>query len=125
MPNRFMLMWPTLQALKALGGSARISEVADDVIVAEQLTEEQQSVKRREGDHMSKIEYRLAWARNGLKLVGPIENSTRGLWSRTEAGRAFQFSNERQSNDGSEYSQKYAERKRQARAGRTKRIISE
>ena len=31
---------------------------------------------------MSKIEYRLAWARNGLKLIGAIENSAReGVWS--------------------------------------------
>ena len=36
---------------------------------------------------MSLIDYRLAWARNYLKNVGAIENSERGVWSVTEAGR--------------------------------------
>jgi restriction system protein len=80
-------MWPTLIALRDLGGSATISEVTEHVIKAEGFTEDQQAVKRRPGDHMSKIEYRLAWARNGLKLVNAIENSSRGVWSLTELGR--------------------------------------
>ncbi len=64
-----------------------ISEVVEHVIKAEAFTEEQQAVKRGPGDHMSKIEYRLAWARNGLKLIGALENSARGVWSITESGR--------------------------------------
>jgi hypothetical protein len=51
-PNQFVLMWPTLQALKDLGGSARISEIVERVIAAEGFSEEQQAVKRRDGDHM-------------------------------------------------------------------------
>ena len=44
-------------------------------------------MKRRPGDHMSMIEYRLTWARNGLKLIDAIENWARGVWSITEKGR--------------------------------------
>lgn len=88
-PNQFQLMWPTVQALRDLGGSATIAEIVQHVIAAEGFSEEQQAVKRGEGDHMSQIEYRLAWARNGLKLVGAIENSARGVWTLTEVGRAY------------------------------------
>jgi len=94
LPNQFDLMWPTLTAIKDLGGSATISEIVEHVIKSQAFTEEQQAVKRRPGDHMSAIEYRLAWARNGLKLIGAIENSTRGVWSITERGRAFSSSAE-------------------------------
>jgi|JI7StandDraft_1071085.scaffolds.fasta_scaffold204123_1 restriction system protein len=114
-PNQFALMWPTVQALKALGGSATISEIVQQVIAAEGFTEQQQAVKRRPGDHMSKIEYRLAWARNGLKLVGALENSARGVWTLTEHGKGYE--------DGetlvaavkqwrSEYNKQYQARKR-------------
>lgn len=89
MPNQFELMWPTIDALKSLGGSATIGEIVQRVISDEGFSEEQQAVKRRPGDHMSMIEYRLAWARNGLKLVGAVENSARGVWTLTELGRGY------------------------------------
>lgn len=36
---------------------------------------------------MTKLEYRLAWARNYLKNYGLFENSTRGVWALTAKGR--------------------------------------
>ena len=89
-PTQSVLMWPTLEALKELGGSARIDEINQRVIDLEGFTEEQQAIKRRPSDRMSVVEYRLAWARSGLKLIGAIENSARGVWSITETGRASQ-----------------------------------
>jgi restriction system protein len=86
-PNQFELMWPTVQVLRSLGGSGTISEIADGVIRREEFSEELQAIKRRPGDHMSMIEYRLAWARNGLKLAGFIENSARGVWTLTSEGQ--------------------------------------
>lgn len=80
-------MWPTLVALREMGGSARISEISDEVVKREGFSEAQQAIKRRSGDHMSMIDYRLAWARNDLKLAGFIVNSARGVWALTEAGR--------------------------------------
>lgn len=88
-PNQFELMWPTVQALRALGGSASIDEILQRVVADEGFTEEQQSIKRRPGDYISKIEYHLAWARNGLKLIGALENSARGVWALTDHGRGF------------------------------------
>jgi restriction system protein len=88
-PSHFDLMWPTLEALKQLGGSGRIDEIVEAVIQAEGFTEEQQEVRRRPGDRMSKIEYRLAWARNNLKNIGAAENSARGVWAITDVGRGL------------------------------------
>ena len=34
----------------------------------------------------TKIDYRLAWARSHLKAAGFLINSSRGIWSLTEAG---------------------------------------
>ena len=118
-PNQFELMWPTLQALKELGGSGTIGEIVERVIAAEGFTEEQQAVKRRPGDHMSKIEYRLAWARNGLKLVGAIANSARGVWSITDLGGRFATEEEvvsRIKDWRAEYNRAYLARRRSERA---------
>ena len=38
------------------------------------------------GSGRSELEYRLAWARTGLKRAGFLENSGRGVWSVTETG---------------------------------------
>lgn len=118
-PNQFELMWPTMVALSSLGGSATISEIVETVIANEGFTEEQQAVKRRSGDHMSKIEYRLAWARNGLKLIGAIENSARGVWSVTGAGQKYSSAEEVVGTVKSwraEYNRKYLARKRAEKA---------
>ena len=86
-PSQFELMWPTLEALKALGGSGRNEEIFETVAKQQNFSDEQLAVRRREDDRMSRIEYHLAWARNGLKQVDAIENSSRGVWAITERGR--------------------------------------
>jgi hypothetical protein len=63
---------PTLEALKDLGGSARIEELLQRVVEREGLTDEQVAV-RRSPEHHTLIEYRLAWALNYLKNIGAIE----------------------------------------------------
>jgi restriction system protein len=81
------LMWPTLAVIKDLGGSARIEEISEGVIEREGFSEELQEVLRKPDDHMSMIDYRLAWARNYLKNIGALENSARGVWAVTDLGR--------------------------------------
>jgi len=114
-PTQFELMWPSILALRKLGGSARISELADEVVEAEGFTEDQQSIKRKPGDHMSMIEYRLAWARNGLKLAGYIENSSRGVWALNDLGRSVESEEallERVKAWRADYHRQYNERRR-------------
>ncbi len=110
------LLWPTLEALKTLGGSARIDEIVEAVIEREHFTEEQQTVRRRPGHSMSLLEYRLAWARNYLKNIGAIENSARGVWAITDAGRNMTEPEvrERIKQWKTEYNKTYYEEKRRA-----------
>ncbi|OBB62887.1 restriction endonuclease [Mycobacterium sp. 852014-50255_SCH5639931] len=86
-PSYSDLLWPTLQAAIALGGSASIAELDAAVVEREQLTPEQQSVLLS-GGPQTVIQNRLAWARTYLKGMGLFANSTRGVWSVTPEGQA-------------------------------------
>lgn len=81
------LLWPALQAVIALGGSASIAEMEAEVIDREQFSPKAQSVLHGDGPS-TEIQYRLAWARTYLKGMGLLTNSQRGVWSVTEAGHA-------------------------------------
>ena len=73
-PQYHELMWPALQATKALGGSATVREMNERVVEDQGFSEEQQDVPHGDG-RMSEIEYRLHWARTHLKGIGALENS--------------------------------------------------
>lgn len=81
-------MWPTLKALKTLGGSGSNSEIVQKVIELEEFSEDVQSARHNDGP-MTKLEYRLAWARTYLKKYGALENSERGVWSLTDIGETL------------------------------------
>jgi restriction system protein len=87
-PKYEALMWPTLEAIKSVGGSATIQEILDKVVSALSLTDQQQQVPHKQGPD-TEIEYRLAWARTYLKGVGALNNSQRGIWSITDKGRGL------------------------------------
>ncbi len=89
-PTHEDLMWPTLEAMKALGGSASIYEITNKVGEILNLTDEEMRVPHVD-DRRTKIEYRLAWARTYLKLGGALENSSRGVWALTEKGEHLEF----------------------------------
>ena len=81
------LMNPLLEALKSLGGSASIAELNDKIAEILGLTQEQLAVPH--GDNRgSQVAYRLAWTRTYLKKYGLLENSSRGVWALTAAGRS-------------------------------------
>ena len=67
-------MWPTLLALRALGGSGRIDEINEEVIRAEAFSEDQIALKQTDHVSLTVIEYRLAWSRSLLKNIGAIES---------------------------------------------------
>lgn len=83
------LLWPTIVAVRRLGGSGSIDEIADAVVDQEGFTEGQQQVLHGDGPQ-TEIEYRLAWAGSYLKGMGLLVNSKRGVWSLTEEGRTVQ-----------------------------------
>ena len=82
-------MWPTIKALRALGGSASIHEIVDEIISSEQFPGEVLSVMHGDGPH-SEVAYRAQWARTWLRQCGAIENSSRGVWKLTDIGISLQ-----------------------------------
>lgn len=87
-PSYKQLMNPTLRALEQLGGSGTIDEIYQAVIERFPLTSEQlEKLHNPERGGQTEIEYRLGWARTYLKQYGLIENSQRGVWALTAAGR--------------------------------------
>ncbi len=82
------LMWPTLTALKAMGGSGTNEELLTKVVEREGYPPEVQAFQHTD-NRQTKINYNLAWAKTYLKKVGAIENSSRGVWSLTKLGEQF------------------------------------
>jgi restriction system protein len=83
------LLWPCLQATRELGGSATVGEMNERAIAFAGLTEAQQAIPHGSEGRLSEVEYRLNWARTYLKGIGALENSSRGVWSLTDHGRAL------------------------------------
>ncbi len=82
LPRRHEMYNPVIQALRDLGGSGHIDEIADRVIEIMQISDSVASVLHdQESGNQTEIEYRLAWARTDLKNHGVIEKSGRGVWS--------------------------------------------
>ncbi len=85
-PRPYDLMWPTLKALKALGGSASNQELVDKIIEVEAYPEEIQKIPHKEG-RKTQIEYNAAWARTHLKRVSAINNDgAKGVWVLLDSG---------------------------------------
>jgi restriction system protein len=83
-PTFDRLMIQVLNPLKAMGGSASNQELLDKVIELEEYPEEVQNFLHT--DHrQTKLNYNLAWARTYLRKVGAVDNSQRGIWTKSWA----------------------------------------
>lgn len=81
-PRHLDLMNPTLEALRALGGSASIAELVDKVV--DLLRPSREILEHPHGDgRQTELEYQLAWSRTYLKKYGLLTNSTHGIWALT------------------------------------------
>jgi restriction system protein len=81
LPKFYELMNPLLLALRDLGGSGSIEEIAGKVTESLDLPDAILNVPHDpEKSSQTEIEYRLAWARTYLKKFGLIDNSVRGVW---------------------------------------------
>jgi restriction system protein len=87
-PQYNEMLWPALQAVAELGGSASIGEIVETVIKREGFSDVQQAVLHNNGPE-TEIGYRLAWGRTYLKGMGLLTNSTRGVWALTDEGTAL------------------------------------
>lgn len=82
------LLWPTLLALKAMGGSASNEELLGKLIEIEDISEDVASFIHTD-NRQTKLAYNLAWAKTYLKRVGALESGGRGVWAITKAGEAM------------------------------------
>jgi restriction system protein len=87
-PTYDRLMWPTLKALRAMGGSATNEELLSKIIEQEGVPPEIAAVQHVD-QRQTRLGYNLAWAKTYLKKVGAVENSGRGVWALTKIGEAL------------------------------------
>jgi restriction system protein len=81
------LIVPTVVAMRDLGGSGRNAEIRNVVADALGLSEEdQQTAQGGNNPSVSRLEYRLKWARTYLRNSGVIRSIGTGLWELTEDG---------------------------------------
>jgi restriction system protein len=80
LPAYYELMYPTLRAVKALGGSARAHEITDRVIEDAGFSEEELAVTYGRDPDKSVLVDRLDWARSYCKLSGALDSPRRGLF---------------------------------------------
>ena len=85
-PKYHELMLPTLNALKALGGSASNAEIHDKVVEILNLPDDVVEIPLNETRPGSKLRNRLHWARTYLKHQRALENNQRGVWTLTPYG---------------------------------------
>lgn len=87
-PSFDQLMWPTLLALKSLGGSGSIQEINDKIVELEGYSADVQQAPHKNGNQ-TKLAYNGAWSRTYLKKVNAIDNSGRGVWFLLDKGEAL------------------------------------
>ena len=75
---------PVLETLKVLGGSAKSSEITDEVVNRLGLSEEELAETTTNGQ--SRVRNQIGWARFYLSKDGLIHGSQRGRWTLTPKG---------------------------------------
>ena len=89
-PTSEDLLWPTLKALEARGGSGSIQELSEQVAADLELPDEMLDILHGKSGPKSEVDYRASWARTRLKFINAVDNTTRGIWTITEVGRGIQ-----------------------------------
>ncbi len=78
---------PIIEALKALGGSARPAEATDWVAASLGISDDERSELTATG--VVRFDNAVAWARFYLAKAAIIDASERGVWTLTEKGRTM------------------------------------
>lgn len=91
LPTESSLLFPTLAAVQALGGSAHKDDIEREVVRSqgfsdEQLAEEFPPTATRRG---SILLVRIAFARTSLKKIKALDNAKTGVWTITDRGERF------------------------------------
>src|SRR5271157_5485950 len=86
-PKFVRLLWPTIRALKSLGGSGTPSEVMEIIAEEEKIPESQQQERLKGGG--LRFNNQVYFARQYLVWAGLVASSEHGVWTLTDAGRAL------------------------------------
>ncbi|MCC5898289.1 MAG: restriction endonuclease [Phormidium sp. BM_Day4_Bin.17] len=89
-PKFDVMLIPTLQALKNLGGSGTVQEIYEQVVQILNLPDQVLEIPHGTTS-TSEVEYRLGWSRTYLKKYGLLENSSRGVWSLLSTSTDFEY----------------------------------
>ena len=117
-PPYSKLLWPTLQVLKLRGGSASIRELEADVASLLRLPDDILEIPHGDGPQ-SEVNYRGAWARTHLRLIGAVENPSRGVWTITDSGRSIDSEDELVNLDKKQRTNQQGRRSQAANRGTT------
>lgn len=82
------LVWPTLKALKALGGSATREELFEEIVKREGFSAEILEVMHSDG-RQPRVQYYYSWGLTALRHGGAVANSARGVWAITPYGETL------------------------------------
>ena len=85
-PDLQSLITATMAAIKSLGGSGSNDEIVQEVVRILGIPDDVASIPHKDRSK-TYLEYRLYWARTYLKKAGAIDNTERGVWTMTPAGR--------------------------------------
>lgn len=87
-PTYMDLLWPTLKVLGALGRSASIREISEELASYLKLPDSILDIPHNpKYGSESEFDNRAGWARTYLRKVGAVDISSRGVWVITELGR--------------------------------------
>jgi len=86
MPTHQQLVVPVIQAVVDLGGSAKSKEIVEHVYEGYPLSDELLNATYPNRDDLPVLADRIAWARSTAKLIGALEQPTRGLYLTTDFG---------------------------------------
>ena len=84
-PQDIDMVWPTVLAMRRLGGPARYHEIDNLVIELGNFSDKQKAMTTVGGD--SFIAYRAGWVRISLRDMDVVENHEPPLWRLTSVGQ--------------------------------------
>lgn len=86
MPTHQQLVVPILRTVAGLGGSAKSSEIADDVTDTLPDAERLLQITYPTPPHRQVLSHRIAFGRSTAKLIGALEQPSRGMFLITDLG---------------------------------------